>query len=82
MNAGQAAVRVAPYQARPGRRVLVALDLADLRGPNCRCGYPGPSGGHGRTSLDHVHDGWFASLQLSPGDMANLREKFTTWPRP
>lgn len=26
-------VRVAPYQARPGRRVLVALDLADLRGP-------------------------------------------------
>lgn len=33
MNAGQAAVRVAPYQARPWRRVLVALDLADLRGP-------------------------------------------------
>jgi hypothetical protein len=26
-------VRVAPYQARPGRRVLVALDLADLKGP-------------------------------------------------
>jgi hypothetical protein len=26
-------VRVAPYQARPGRRVLVALDLGDLRGP-------------------------------------------------
>lgn len=26
-------VRVAPYLARPGRRVLVALDLADLRGP-------------------------------------------------
>ena len=26
-------MRVAPYQARPGRRVLVALDLADLRGP-------------------------------------------------
>lgn len=23
----------APYQARPGRRVLVAADLADLRGP-------------------------------------------------
>src|SRR5215467_9278371 len=33
MNAGQAAVRVAPYQARPGRRALVVLDLADLRGP-------------------------------------------------
>jgi hypothetical protein len=33
MDATQAAVRVAPYQARPGRRVLVALDLADLRGP-------------------------------------------------
>jgi len=33
MDAGQAAVRVAPYLARPGRRVLVALDLADLRGP-------------------------------------------------
>src|ERR1700729_1074997 len=33
MDAAQAAVRVAPYQARPGRRVLVALDLADLRGP-------------------------------------------------
>src|ERR1017187_4153323 len=29
----QAAVRVAPYLARPGRRVLVALKLADLRGP-------------------------------------------------
>lgn len=28
-----ARVRVAPYQARPGRRVLVALDLGDLRGP-------------------------------------------------
>jgi hypothetical protein len=28
-----AQVRVAPYQARPGRRVLVALDLGDLRGP-------------------------------------------------
>ena len=26
-------MRVAPYLARPGRRVLVALDLADLRGP-------------------------------------------------
>lgn len=26
-------VRVAPQVARPGRRVLVALDLADLRGP-------------------------------------------------
>jgi hypothetical protein len=33
MDAAQAAVRVAPYQARPGRRVLVALSLADLRGP-------------------------------------------------
>jgi hypothetical protein len=33
VDAGQAAVRVAPYQARPGRRVLVVLDLADLRGP-------------------------------------------------
>ena len=33
MDAGHAAVRVAPYQARPGRRALVALDLADLRGP-------------------------------------------------
>jgi hypothetical protein len=33
MDAGQAAMRVAPYQARPGRRVLVALNLADLRGP-------------------------------------------------
>jgi hypothetical protein len=33
MDAVNAAVRVAPYQARPGRRALVALDLADLRGP-------------------------------------------------
>jgi hypothetical protein len=33
MDAPQAAVRVAPYQARPGRRVLVALNLADLHGP-------------------------------------------------
>jgi hypothetical protein len=33
MDAVQAAVRVAPYQARPGRRALVALNLADLRGP-------------------------------------------------
>src|SRR6266849_5254934 len=33
METVQVAVRVAPYQARPGRRVLVALDLADLRGP-------------------------------------------------
>jgi hypothetical protein len=33
MDTAQAAVRVAPYQARPGRRVLVARDLADLRGP-------------------------------------------------
>jgi hypothetical protein len=33
MDAVHTAVRVAPYQARPGRRALVALDLADLRGP-------------------------------------------------
>jgi hypothetical protein len=33
MDAPQTAVRVAPYQGRPGRRVLVALNLADLRGP-------------------------------------------------
>ncbi len=33
MDAPRAAVRVAPYRARPGRRVLVALDLADLRAP-------------------------------------------------
>jgi hypothetical protein len=33
MDAVPGAVRLAPYQARPGRRVLVALDLADLRGP-------------------------------------------------
>jgi hypothetical protein len=33
MDAAQAAVRVAPYQARPGWRVLVALNLADLQGP-------------------------------------------------
>jgi hypothetical protein len=33
MDPVPAAVRVAPYQARPGRRVLVALNLADLQGP-------------------------------------------------
>lgn len=33
MDGAQAEVRVAPYQARPGRRVLVAVDLADLHGP-------------------------------------------------
>ena len=33
MDAVQVPVRVAPYQARPGRRVLVALNLADLQGP-------------------------------------------------
>lgn len=33
MDVLQAAVRVTPHLARPGRRVLVALDLADLRGP-------------------------------------------------
>jgi hypothetical protein len=33
MDTAQAPVRVAPYQARPGRRVLVVLNLADLRGP-------------------------------------------------
>jgi hypothetical protein len=31
--AGPIPVRVAAQQARPGRRVLVALNLADLRGP-------------------------------------------------
>ncbi len=33
MDAEHVPVRVAPYPARPGRRVLVALDLADLQGP-------------------------------------------------
>jgi hypothetical protein len=33
MDTEHVPVRVAPYQARPGRRALVALDLADLRGP-------------------------------------------------
>lgn len=33
MDATQAPVRVAPYQARPGRRVLVVLNLQDLHGP-------------------------------------------------
>jgi hypothetical protein len=33
METAQVAVRAPAYQARPGRRVLVALDLADLRGP-------------------------------------------------
>jgi hypothetical protein len=33
MKTGSAAVRVSPFQARPGRRALVALDLADLHGP-------------------------------------------------
>jgi len=33
MDTAQVAVRVARHQARPGRRVLVARDLADLRGP-------------------------------------------------
>jgi hypothetical protein len=33
MDGAQVAVRVAPHEARPGRRVLVALDLADLHGP-------------------------------------------------
>jgi hypothetical protein len=33
VDATQAPVRVAPYQARPGRRVLVVLNLEDLRGP-------------------------------------------------
>jgi DNA invertase Pin-like site-specific DNA recombinase len=32
-GAGQPAAHLAPYQARPGRRVLVLDDLADLRGP-------------------------------------------------
>jgi hypothetical protein len=33
MDTVQDATFLAPYQARPGRRVLVAADLADLRGP-------------------------------------------------
>jgi hypothetical protein len=33
MDSVQAIARAAPYQARPGRRALVALDLAELRGP-------------------------------------------------
>ena len=33
MDTERAAAFLAPYQARPGRRVLVAADLADLRGP-------------------------------------------------
>ena len=33
MQAPRVAVRVASQQARPGRRTLVALDLADLRAP-------------------------------------------------
>jgi hypothetical protein len=33
MDAERAATREAPHRARPGRRVLVAADLADLRGP-------------------------------------------------
>jgi hypothetical protein len=33
MDGEHVPVRVAPHLARPGRRVLVALDLADLRGP-------------------------------------------------
>jgi hypothetical protein len=33
MDTVRAATFLAPYQARPGRRVLVAADLADLRGP-------------------------------------------------
>jgi hypothetical protein len=33
MDVGGAAAIWTPYQARPGRRVLVVRDLADLRGP-------------------------------------------------
>lgn len=33
MDGEHVPVRVAPQVARPGRRVLVALDLADLKGP-------------------------------------------------
>jgi hypothetical protein len=33
MDGEHVPMRVAPHLARPGRRVLVALDLADLRGP-------------------------------------------------
>ncbi len=31
--------------------------------------------------LDQVEDGWFASLGLSPGDVAALRDRFAAWPR-
>ncbi len=31
--------------------------------------------------LDQVGDGWFASLALSPGDIAAVRQQFTAWPR-
>jgi hypothetical protein len=33
LSAPQAAVHVSRYQSRPGRRTLVIVDLADLRGP-------------------------------------------------
>jgi hypothetical protein len=33
MDSEHVPMRVAPQLARPGRRVLVALELADLRGP-------------------------------------------------
>jgi hypothetical protein len=29
--------------------------------------------------LDHVADGWFASLGLSGQDVARLRDRFTAW---
>jgi hypothetical protein len=32
--------------------------------------------------LDQVEDGWFASLRLSPRNVAMLRERFAAWPRP
>jgi hypothetical protein len=32
--------------------------------------------------LDQVHDGWFRLPPANPSEIAGLREKFTTWPRP
>lgn len=32
--------------------------------------------------LDQAPDGWFASLGLSPEEVAELRAKFAAWPRP
>ncbi len=33
------------------------------------------------TRLDQVPDGWFASLSLTPAQIAVLRARFTNWPR-